>query len=352
MTRDTLNAAVRDSLYMNRSVVVVMLAYILFAVILGRLGGFEVALHVYSEVTALLIFFSLCMVLIPVVLFQLYRHRPVSPIRFSWRLLSKDLRIVERGLVALPCILLFTLFSSAFTSIKSAIGHLHPYRLDPLFAHWDSLIHGGHAWELIHPLVGFPIVTFAINFSYNFWLFVMSISFAAATVMLGNRRLREQYLLTFLGCWILIGSLAAIGLSSVGPCFYGLLYPDDPYAPLMSYLRSVDEVYPIWALPTQDMLWERHIASSTGLGSGISAMPSVHVAITTLNALFLSKLSRKAGLLGWAYLAVILLGSVHLGWHYAIDGYASIIGVLVIWRVAGWWAALGPAPAPVARASA
>jgi hypothetical protein len=29
--------------------------------------------------------------------------------------------------------------------------------------------------------------------------------------------------------------------------------------------------------------------------------------------------------------AVILVGSVHLGWHYAIDGYAAIVGTLVIW---------------------
>jgi hypothetical protein len=26
----------------------------------------------------------------------------------------------------------------------------------------------------------------------------------------------------------------------------------------------------------------------------------------------------------------ILIGSVHLGWHYAVDGYAAIIGALAI----------------------
>jgi hypothetical protein len=165
--------------------------------------------------------------------------------------------------------------------------------------------------------------------------------------MTADRELREQYLLSFFGCWILLGSLAAIGLSSVGPCFYGLLYPADPYVPLMSYLRSVDEVYTIWALSTQDMLWERYIANSTGLGSGISAMPSLHVAITTLNALLLSRLSRIAGILGWTYLALILVGSVHLGWHYAIDGYVSILAVLLIWRAAGWWVSRSQSPAPV-----
>jgi len=27
---------------------------------------------------------------------------------------------------------------------------------------------------------------------------------------------------------------------------------------------------------------------------------------------------------------------VALGWHYAIDGYASIILTLVVWKVVGW----------------
>jgi hypothetical protein len=347
MTRDTFKSAVLDSLRMNRSVVVVMVGYILCALALGYAMGIDVQLRVYSPTISLLMFFNLWAILVAIVLLRLYRHRPASPIKFTWHLLIKDLRVVERGFIALPCVLLFPQFSSAFTSVKSSIPLLHPYGLDPLFARWDSLIHGGHAWELIHPLVGYPLATLVINFSYNLWMFVVWFTFALVTVMTAARVLREQYLLSFFGCWILLGSLAAIGLSSVGPCFYGLLFPADPYGPLMSYLRSVDEIYPIWALSTQDMLWESYTSNTTGLGSGISAMPSLHVAITTLNALLLSRLSRVAGILGWAYLAVILVGSVHLAWHYAIDGYVSILAVLLIWRAAGWWASRSHSPAAV-----
>jgi hypothetical protein len=32
---------------------------------------------------------------------------------------------------------------------------------------------------------------------------------------------------------------------------------------------------------------------------------------------------------------VILVGSVHLGWHYALDGYASIVAVIVLWHAVG-----------------
>ena len=347
MTRDALKMAMLDSLRMNRSVVVLMLGYVAFAYGLGRLAGFDTPLRIYDEKASLLMLFSLWMVLVPIVLLRLYRERPEHPIAFAWQMLIKELQIVERAIVALPCIVLFPVFSSAFTSVKSAIGHMHPFAFDALFAEWDRILHGGHAWDLIHPLVAYPMVTFLLNVSYNLWIFYVWITFGLVTVMIRNRQLREQYLLSFFACWILLGSLAAIALSSAGPCFYGLLFGTDPYAELMSYLRSVDEIYPIWALSTQDMIWQKHISNTTGLGSGISAMPSMHLAMATLNAILLAKLSRGAGILGWIYLGLILVGSVHLGWHYAIDGYVSMVAVLIIWRAAGWWIARSAAPAPV-----
>lgn len=351
MTWHRLKAALLDSLRMNRSVVLIIVGYILSAFALGKWAGFDLSLRLYSGLWLLACAVTFMAVVIPISLLQLYRVRPAGPIRFLGNLLANDLRIVERGIIALPCILLFPVFTSAYTSVKSAITLLRPFYLDPLFARWDSILHGGHAWELIQPVVGFPVVTFGLNVAYNLWFFVAWIIFALVTVMTGDRRLREQYLLAFSACWILLGSVAAIALSSAGPCYYGLLYPTDPYAPLMSYLRSVNETYPILALNTQDMLWERHVADSAGLGSGISAMPSMHVAIATLNAVFLSRLSPSLGLLGWIYLVLIQVASVHLGWHYAIDGYASIIGVLLIWWAAGWWLARRDRRAPVPVAS-
>jgi hypothetical protein len=44
---------------------------------------------------------------------------------------------------------------------------------------------------------------------------------------------------------------------------------------------------------------------------------------------------KPLGVIFALYGVLILIGSVHLGWHYAIDGYASIIGVLVLWWAAG-----------------
>src|SRR3546814_4974916 len=35
------------------------------------------------------------------------------------------------------------------------------------------------------------------------------------------------------------------------------------------------------------------------------------------------------------YAVVIFLGSIHLGWHYAVDGYVSIVAVAAIWAEIG-----------------
>jgi hypothetical protein len=43
-------------------------------------------------------------------------------------------------------------------------------------------------------------------------------------------------------------------------------------------------------------------------------------------------------IVGWAYAAfavLVMVGSVHLAWHYAIDGYLAAALTIVIWWVAG-----------------
>ena len=50
-------------------------------------------------------------------------------------------------------------------------------------------------------------------------------------------------------------------------------------------------------------------------------------------ALYASTHARWAAWTMWGFAAVIMIGSVHLGWHYAVDGY---LGAAVAW---GAWRA-------------
>ena len=72
-----------------------------------------------------------------------------------------------------------------------------------------------------------------------------------------------------------------------------------------------------------------------GIRLGISAMPSMHTAAALLFALAGWHLNRKLGIALFIFTGMILLGSVHLAWHYAIDGYAGIAIALIAWWVSG-----------------
>jgi membrane-associated phospholipid phosphatase len=66
-------------------------------------------------------------------------------------------------------------------------------------------------------------------------------------------------------------------------------------------------------------------------------MPSLHVGIAFLLFLVANSYSNSKSfrIATAAYTAVILVGSVHLGWHYSTDGVVAILGVALIWWASG-----------------
>ena len=45
-------------------------------------------------------------------------------------------------------------------------------------------------------------------------------------------------------------------------------------------------------------------------------------------------------MLGWSlslFAAAIMIGSVHLAWHYAVDGYLAVLMTWGIWRAPASW---------------
>ncbi|MDC8759244.1 phosphatase PAP2 family protein [Janthinobacterium fluminis] len=260
--------------------------------------------------------------------------RPANLTRFLFTSSRRYLRR-ERLLHALPVLLLFPLFASSFTVFKAAVPVLHPYAWDRHLADWDLALHGGVApWLWLQTVVGHPYVTAIINFAYHFWFFLVYAILYWLALSMDKRQLRMQFLLSFVLSWILLGNVLATLLSSVGPCFYGYLYPGhDPYAPLMHYLQASNQSVPVWALNVQQMLWNGYQDHSSSLG--ISAMPSMHVATAVLLALWGWRVNRRAGAALTLFALLIMVGSVHLGWHYALDGYVGAAGAYAVWRGVG-----------------
>ena len=239
---------------------------------------------------------------------------------------------------ALPVIVLLLIFNSVFTSIKAMIPLMHPYNWDATLMAWDTAVHFGvPPWRLLQPALAYPVITGAINVFYNLWFFVLAGCWFWQAFTDRDPRLRMQFFVTFVLCFALLGNLAAVFLASGGPCFYGhFVTGQDPYAPLMQYLHQASLREPlVWSVGMQEVLWKIYAENGFEMGSGISAMPSMHLAGATLFAALGWRTGRAPGMALTGYAAVIMIGSVHLGWHYAIDGYVAIFGTLAIWRVAG-----------------
>ncbi len=272
------------------------------------------------------------------VVFHLGHVRPLSLHALLRDIRHDDkLRLSRLAYSAIP-IMSVIAFQSAFTSFKSSITVMYPFHYDALFMEIDRWLHfGRHPWEWLQPLLGYPFATSIVSFAYKLWYGLFYLIFFWMTFSMRDPLLRMRYLLSYLLCWSILGSLVAVLLSSAGPCFYGLVVVgDDPYAPLFDYLNAADAQYQNWSLSAQAYLWENYSQGMLNTASGISAMPSMHVAIAALQALLGWQISRRVGWLLTAYCGIILLGSVHLGWHYAIDGYVSILAVVVIWKAVGW----------------
>lgn len=254
----------------------------------------------------------------------------------AWRRFRQHYLTPTRVAGALIAGLTVAVSINVFGAWKLSIPRIHPFDWDARLAAFDRALHGGHyPWELLQPLLGHPAITNALDITYFTWLPLLAVV-CAWQAWSPRRDLRLRFFLSFVLVWILLGDVAATLLSSAGPCFYGrLVAGPNPFAALFAYHAQVGEIHRLGSPLVQDALWQHYIGATATPYTGISAMPSIHVSMPVLYTLLGWRISRRLGLAFAAYALVIWLGSIHLGWHYAVDGYASLIGVAAIWWVTG-----------------
>lgn len=263
-------------------------------------------------------------------------RRPSDP--DTWRFVYARWLGSGRLVGTLVILATFPALLDVMYGFRLALTTFEPFFLDPALMRIDALLHGGnHPWELLQPLVGHPAVTWFLDAVYVYgWFAVLWFGVIWQTIH-GREPVRSQFLMTFALAWIILGTGLAIMTSSAGPAFYGRVTGlDDPFAGLMTYLATVDQQIPLRAVANQERLW----TSYTEWG-GMTAMPSMHLSI--VSAVVLAGI-RTHRWMSWVLLpfgAVILIGSVHLGWHYAIDSYVGILATVLIWWMSGhfvrWW---------------
>lgn len=241
--------------------------------------------------------------------------------------------------LAVACCLTSLIFPF-FLTFKELVLPTRAFLWDRSFAHLGRLLFGTSPWTLTHSVFGNPTGARVLDLSYRFWLPFMFGLPAVSTVLFADTRLRFQILTAWTLCWILIGTIAAWYFASAGPCYFNTFIGNDPdYADLLQRLAAIGkqaaaEGHPIAVLQFQPGLVEIYRARALASGGGISAMPSVHVAMASLFALVGFRINRWVG---WAFVALVMMvwtATVFFGWHYIIDGPVGIVMMFGTWKLA------------------
>lgn len=245
---------------------------------------------------------------------------------------------VERAAGTLGPILLLPLILGAFGTLKQVLPLLHPFSWDSEFARIGLLLtNGTRSWRITHALFGSPEATLVLDRLYSLWM-PLNFIVVLGVALFAAREIRARFFLAFGASWILLGVVAAFLFSSAGPCYAAYVHSDaaPSYAQLMARLHAIDAAgYRLDSLAWQEYLWRAQVRHEHGFALGVSAMPSMHNAIAFLYVLAAREAARPLRLATWAFAVAIFIGSIHLGWHYMVDGLTAWIGMAFVWEGAG-----------------
>lgn len=261
-------------------------------------------------------------------------ERPKSPLRSMWHWIIFDAFSPSRlinGAFGMTAIFILV---AGFTKAKNNVARFGSYNWDSIWAEVDRIIHGGfYPHELLRPLLGTPWATYVTDFAYWLWYPVLLSACFTASFQPVRSLTRHRFLVALILTWGIGGGVLSIVFSSGGPVYYSAFTSlPDPYAAHIAFLREVHAALPLTAVDIQNALWTEK-ANRNGL-SMISAMPSMHVAITALIWIACQRSGPVLRVLVSAYAIMIVLGSIHLGWHYAVDSYVGIMIAVLSWQVA------------------
>lgn len=207
----------------------------------------------------------------------------------------------------------------AFSWMKAMIPAAVPFWADPALANFDEALFGQPAWRWALTVTG-P-VSVASDYAYQAWL-PLHLVVLAGILCLRSSPGKSRILVAYFLIWM-TGTILSFAFSSAGPLFYEWLGFGDRFHNLANQPH-------IGGMPKAvAYVWSNYQDHAARPGAGISAFPSMHVALAVWIALAVRHWS------GWIYAALVFHGSYLLGWHYFLDAPAGVIVTLFAYAVAG-----------------
>jgi hypothetical protein len=238
-------------------------------------------------------------------------------------------------LCVVPLITSYTLFKTTYLASEG-------FWFGAALAQTERALLGGDAWQLSHHLMSSPWVTQVLDMLYHGWFLPMILGVALCSFLRPESVLGWRYLTSYLLLWSLQGSLIACWLPAAGPSLHAYLTQRATrFDALTEHLAAQSQYLSahggpgLYSIVYQQKLAMLFGSSDVAIGGGISAMPSLHNAMAVLFACAAWSIGPRLGALATLYALVIWIGSIHLGWHYALDGVVACGLTVVTWYAVG-----------------
>jgi PAP2 superfamily protein len=277
-------------------------------------------------------------IIVGLVIYERVRTRrelsPAKGYRQAWlRLRAGRLNNARLASYTLVCVLM-PLVVASYTGWKVWLNVAAPFVWDSSLGALDRALHGGrNPWELLQPLFARQWMSDLIVGVYTFvWIMALQ-GITVWQALAAPSQHRSRFLVASTLAWPVAGNVLAAAYLSAGPWFDAR---SDPFSsPFLSLTDQIARIggRTLWA---QDYLYKAYESRNTWeVAAGISAMPSMHLVIATIIACFLFRYGRAMRAIAVTFVAVILIGSIGLGWHYAVDSYVGMVVGVAIWALAG-----------------
>lgn len=237
------------------------------------------------------------------------------PLQSLWANIDrKQAAVVLAGSLLLGTNLVF------FVNLKPQLGQIVAFSADPLLADIDNMLFFGvDPWRLTQ---WFNEDFRAVIYHRGWFLYLGFVAYFLLRMPASEEK--DRLIVSYVALWTFFGPLVHLALPAAGPVFYDDLGLGNRFIELKQSARSQAVANYLWTGYTNKMFFP---------ASGISAMPSLHLA-TMFWSLIALRNSRWL-IAGVAFTIYIFLGSIGIGWHYAVDGIVGGIGAYLCYALVG-----------------
>jgi len=217
---------------------------------------------------------------------------------------------------------------ASFRNLKSFVPFVNGHLWDGVLADLDRLIFLGHdPAQVLHSLLGTGLAAHVLSFVYIAWIAFIPASLVVALALSRDIRASTWYVTAIGVDWVL-GVATYFAVPTLGPVY---ARPE-----LFAGLDRTD----VTGLQVT-MMHDRHAVLvnpfTTDAVQTIAAFASLHVGMCVTMCVMaeLLRLRLAARVFLWAFLALTVVATVYLGWHYFVDTIGgAVLGVAGVWIAA------------------